>query len=117
MLIGASISQIHTRHLNTKLRRDALRLGNLSAAQRSFWIQYHYKKRGIDGPYSKIFVSRGIWAGIIMMGHWRESHGLAGIYARIQVLAIHIFFKTQVIRESSVCSNILGVRVSVRVVR
>src|SRR6266702_1873079 len=73
MLIGASISQIHTRHLNTKLRRDALRLGNLSAAQRSFWIQYHYKKTGIDGPYSRIFGSRGIWAGIIMMGHWRES--------------------------------------------
>src|SRR6266702_8814528 len=114
MLIGASISQIHTRHLNTKLRRDALRLGNLSAAQRSFWIQYHYKKRGIDGPYSRIFGSRGIWAGIIMMCHWRESHGSAGIYARIQyrVLAPHIFFKTPAIR---VGSNILGVRVSVRV--
>ncbi len=43
----------------------------------------------------------------------------AGIYARIQydVLAIHISFKTQAIRESSVCSNILGVRVNVRVER
>ena len=57
----------HTRHLNTKLRTDALRLGNLSITQRRSW------------------------AG--MMGHWLESHGSAGIYARIHYheLLLHIF--------------------------
>ncbi len=30
-----------------ELRRDALRLGNLSAAQKGFWIQRHYKTQGL----------------------------------------------------------------------
>ncbi len=85
-----------------------MRLGNLSAAQRRFWIQCHYKKTGIDARYSRIFRSRGMWAG--MMGHRRESHRSAGIYARIQyrVLVLHIFFKghtSYTVRGQSECMN------------
>src|SRR6266702_1778196 len=84
--------QERTRHLNTKRRRDAMRLRNLSAAQRRFWIQRHYKNTGIDAPDSRIFRYRGFWAG--MTGHWRESHGSAGLYARIKyMLVLHILFK------------------------